>query len=98
MHWGFRQGKGFGFGGACPPWPYIGRGRGGLPRCGHFWHHGVMYGAPYYGPAAAGADYASYEAGKGEDEIGWLKEQARAIRAELKEIEGRIRGMEGQQR
>ena len=26
-------GKGFGFRGWSPPWPYVGRGRGGLPRC-----------------------------------------------------------------
>ena len=28
-------GAGFGFGGSSPPWPYFGRGRGGLPRCAH---------------------------------------------------------------
>jgi len=28
-----RGGRGFGFRGTSPPWPYIGRGRGGLPRC-----------------------------------------------------------------
>ncbi len=26
-------GKGFGFRGWSPPWPYVGLGRGGLPRC-----------------------------------------------------------------
>jgi hypothetical protein len=26
-------GGGFGFRGWSPPWPYVGRGRGGLPRC-----------------------------------------------------------------
>ena len=29
-------GWGFGFRGSSPPWPYIGLGRGGLPRCGYF--------------------------------------------------------------
>ena len=33
---GFRRGMGFGFRGSSPPWPYVGRGRGGLPRCGYF--------------------------------------------------------------
>ena len=33
---GFRGGMGFGFRGSSPPWPYIGLGRGGLPRCGYF--------------------------------------------------------------
>ena len=32
---GFNRGggSGFGFRGASPAWPYVGRGRGGLPRC-----------------------------------------------------------------
>ncbi|MFC2062459.1 hypothetical protein ACFLS8_00710 [Chloroflexota bacterium] len=25
--------RGFGFRGSSPSWPYVGRGRGGLPRC-----------------------------------------------------------------
>ncbi len=29
---GFGRGNGFGFRGSSPPWPYVGRGRGGLPR------------------------------------------------------------------
>ena len=33
---GFGRGMGFGFRGSSPPWPYIGLGRGGLPRCGYF--------------------------------------------------------------
>jgi len=32
----FRGGIGFGFRGSSPPWPYIGQGRGGLPRCRYF--------------------------------------------------------------
>ena len=28
-----RRGSGFAFRGTSPSWPYIGRGRGGLPRC-----------------------------------------------------------------
>ena len=34
---GFNRGggSGFGFRGSSPDWPYIGRGRGGLPRCHH---------------------------------------------------------------
>lgn len=34
-------GRDFGFRGSYPPWPYIGLGRGGLPRC---WHN---LGAPF---------------------------------------------------
>ena len=32
----FGGGMGFGFRGSSPPWRYVGRGRGGLPRCGYF--------------------------------------------------------------
>ena len=31
------NGRGFGFRGVAPPWPYAGRGRGGLPRCWYPW-------------------------------------------------------------
>jgi len=52
------RGMGFGFRGSSPPWPYIGRGRGGLPRCGYF--AGGAAGAPVqpYYPADAGYSYA----------------------------------------
>ena len=33
---GFGGGWGFGFRGSSPPWPYVGLGRGGLPRCWYF--------------------------------------------------------------
>ena len=36
MGGGFGGGMGFGFRGSSPPWPFVGRGRGGLPRCGYF--------------------------------------------------------------
>jgi len=36
MGFGFRGGMGFGFRGSSSPWPFIGRGRGGLPRCSYF--------------------------------------------------------------
>ncbi len=35
-HFNRRLGMGFGFKGYSPPWPYTGRGRGGLPRCEYF--------------------------------------------------------------
>ena len=31
-----RGGWRFGFRGSSPPWPYVGLGRGGVPRCGYF--------------------------------------------------------------
>ena len=45
---GFRVGMGFGFRGSSPPWPYVGIGRGGLPRHEYF-TSGAM-GAPAQGP------------------------------------------------
>ena len=40
---------GFGFRGSTPPWPYIGRGRGGLPRCGYYWGMGYTSYPSYTG-------------------------------------------------
>ncbi|MEA3442372.1 MAG: hypothetical protein U9R04_02625 [Chloroflexota bacterium] len=64
-----RGGWGFGFRGSSPPWPYVGIGRGGLPRCGYFLSGAAaapMTGYPYntypgttapYGVPYAGAAY-----------------------------------------
>jgi hypothetical protein len=65
---GFRRGGGgwgFGFRGSSPPWPYVGLGRGGLPRCGYFLSgaagmpfppayspYGGHWAMPYYGGMA----------------------------------------------
>lgn len=47
-------GMGFGFRGSSPPWPYVGRGRGGLPRCGYFPSGTAGTPAPWPYPASAG--------------------------------------------
>ena len=100
------NGRGFGFRGTSPPWPYVGRGRGGLPRC---WYPGAFaappyqpgvvgypfYGrawrAPYYGgPSAPGA--TPYPPGMTrEQELDYLREQADAIRGQLEQIEARMK-------
>lgn len=85
--WG--GGRGFGFRGASPPWPYVGRGRGGMPRC---WYPG-LYGpgqAPYP-PYVPPATYGYRSAPTPEDELAYLREQADAIRAQMEEIERRIK-------
>jgi len=50
-------GWGFGFRGSSPPWPYVGIGRGGLPRCGYFLSGAagmpVLPGYPSYGSPGA---------------------------------------------
>ena len=101
---GSRRGMGFGFRGRSPPWPYIGRGRGGLPRCGYFlagaeappaWPYPQtpysQYGAqpaPEYTPFAAPISK--------EEELSYLKDQAEAIKGELERIEARANELESE--
>ena len=66
---------GFGFRGASPPWPYVGRGRGGYSRC---WYPG-FYGAPAH-------PYPAYN-----QEIDYLKSQAEAMKEQLSQVEDRIK-------
>ena len=78
-------GRGFGFRGSSPPWPYVGRGRGGLPRC---WHPGLWGGLAYptsipYWPTPTR-----------EEELGLLKDQYDAMKSQLEDIESRIKEME----
>ena len=79
---GSRRGMGFGFRSSSPPWPYVGRGRGGLPRCGYF-----LGNATSKYPATSMAP---------EQELTSLNNQAQAIKAELDQIEARIREIESQ--
>jgi len=100
---GFGRGMGFGFRGASPPWPYVGIGRGGLPRCGYFlsgagappaWpYQPSFYGqepvAPGYGPLPTRMSR--------EDELGYLRDQAQAVKEQLEQIESRMRELEAEQ-
>ena len=45
-------GRGFGFRGRSAGWPYVGLGRGGLPRC---WAYGAYWDASYADPGWFGA-------------------------------------------
>ena len=83
---GRRGGAGFGFRGTSPSWPYVGRGRGGLPRC---WYPGVAMASPYTPVSPVYTPQMTQEG-----EIGWLKSQAEAIKAELNQVEARIRDLE----
>ena len=105
--WGYgrgsRGGMGFGFRGASPPWPYVGRGRGGLPRCGYFlsgadapapWPHRP----PFYGQEPAAPGYAPFPRQMSrEDELGYLRDQAQAVKEQLGQIESRMRDLETEQ-
>lgn len=78
-------GAGMGFRGSSPPWPYVGRGRGGLPRC------------QYPGATLSYRDtqFPTYRAQMtGEQELELLKRQSGDIRKELERIESRIRDLE----
>ena len=95
----YGYGYGFGFRGASPPWPYVGRGRGGLPRC---WHPGA-YSAPAYWPdAAAYPPYAAPwtpatpEAGR-DRELDFLSQEAAAAKEALDSMEARIRELESKE-
>ena len=81
-------GYGFGFRGSSPPQPYIGRGRGGLPRC---WYPG----APGRGALYATAPAASYQSSS-QEELEFLKEQSRTMKRDMEEITRRIQELEKQ--
>jgi hypothetical protein len=88
-------GRGFGFRGYSPSWPYIGRGRGGLPRCwsnasndyneGWYPYPGnpQFAGNPTFGPAVAPAQ-----------ELAFLKNQAEMLRQQLEYIVARVEDLE----
>jgi hypothetical protein len=100
---GFGGGMGFGFRGASPPWPYVGIGRGGLPRCGYFLGGAVApppwpYQPPFYGqPAAPGYTPYTPQMTK-EEELNYLKGQAEAIKGQLEQIDSRMRDLESEQK
>ena len=95
---GFRGGMGFGFRGVSPPWPYVGIGRGGLPRCGYFfsgigspaaWPYGRATYHPYGFSPAAG--YGTFTAPQTkEEELNILRGEAEAIKKQLEQIEARM--------
>ncbi|MGD9393829.1 MAG: rRNA methyltransferase [Dehalococcoidia bacterium] len=67
-------GMGFAFRGASPPWPYVGRGRGGLPRCGYY-----LRGSA---PQAADNELESLKSQAAE-----LKGQLEQIEARMRQLE-----------
>ncbi len=83
--WGRGGGRGFGFMGASAPWPYIGRGRGGLPRCGYYLANPALI-PPYYNYAAQAAP----------ENPAALKNMADSIKDTLAQIQARISELEQQ--
>ena len=100
---GIGGGMGLGFRGSSPPWPYVGRGRGGLPRCGYYF--GIA-GAPapqpyqpqsFYSGTPPAPRYTRYSSQMTrEDELNYLKDQAEAIKGQLEEIESRMHEIESE--
>lgn len=84
----YGYGRGFGFRGGPTPWPYVGRGRGGLPRC---WHPGFWGGAASYNVPGV-APY--WSAPTPEEELGFYKDQADFMKRQLEDIEQRIQELE----
>lgn len=101
---GYRGGWGFGFRGSSPPWPHVGLGRGGLPRCGYFLagtpeapHYAHYYGAAWGMPYAAtpGATPFAPQMTR-EQEIDYLRNEAEVLRENLEQIEARISELEAE--
>lgn len=77
-----RGGSGFGFRGSSPPWPYVGRGRGGLPRC-------------QYPGLAGGAGYVPYSPQlTSEQDLASLRKEAGTVKKRLEDIEAKIKELE----
>ncbi len=81
MPYGTGFGRGFRFRWYSPAWPYVGRGRGGLPRC-------LAYGIPY------NIQTIGWQATTSENEISLLRNQAQNLKQQLDLIETRIKNME----
>ena len=89
MQYRYGYGMGFGFRGASPPWPYVGRGRGGMPRC---WYPGA-YAAPAP-PPNYGGPFGGQHGITREQEIEYLKEESNAVKAQLDLLDARIKELE----
>jgi hypothetical protein len=99
---GYRQGRswGFGFRGTSPPWPYIGIGRGGLPRCGYFLGgagHITPWRQPYFDNSSGVPAYMPPSSQMTrEDELDYLRDQAEAVKEQLNQIDTRMRDLEAE--
>jgi len=91
-----RGGMGFGFRGFSPPPPFVGRGRGGLPRC--YWplyQMGMLPGMPgpiqpgQYAPPVSTSPFDNKE-----QELEALYSAAQNMKSQLEEIEKRIKELE----
>ena len=97
---GYRRGGwGFGLRGVSPPWPYVGIGRGGMPRCDYFLS-GIgaparwLYQPPLYGqPVTRGYAPLTSQMNR-EKELNYLRDEAEGIKGQLEQIESRMQSLE----
>ena len=97
-------GMGFGFRGSSPPWPYVGLGRGGLPRCGYYFgdagvpQPGSYQPQPFFSGMPSTPGYVPYSPRMTrEEELNYMKDQAEAIKGQLEEIESRMHDLEAKE-
>jgi hypothetical protein len=83
-------GRGFGFRGTTPPWPYIGLGRGGLPRCGYQFNRGFGLFPATGAPPVSGNTGPTGMSGN----LEYMKYQAEVLRKQLEQVEASIRDLE----
>jgi len=102
---GSGRGMGLGFRGNSPPWPYVGRGRGGLPRCGYYFGGSVTPAPRFYQPQAfypgtpSAPGNAPYSPGMTrEEELNYMKDQSEAVKGQLEEIESRMHDLEAEKK
>jgi hypothetical protein len=94
-------GRGLGFRGTSPGWPYVGRGRGGLPRCEYYYAGNTAFPASYIQnrPVNTGTGtipgYVPNPSSMSKDEeLSFMKNQAEAIKEKLEQIDKRIHELE----
>jgi len=102
----YGQGRGFGFRGYSPPWPYVGLGRGGLPRGWAYMPYSPSgenqydEAYPYYstpptperfgGPGMQPYGFPTSP----EQELNFLKNQAQMLGQQLDQINARVEELE----
>jgi len=84
-------GRGFGLRGYSPDWPYIGRGRGGLPRC---WAYRLYPPDAYPGWPKAADTFSFGPSSNPDQELEFLKNQGGMLKQELELIEARVDDLE----
>jgi hypothetical protein len=95
-------GRGFGFRGISPAWPYVGRGKGGLPRCGYYYAGNAVFPTSYVQKPVYSTtgtmtgNIPTYASMSKDEELSYMKNQAEAIKTQLEQIDKRMRDLESE--